>query len=197
MRRVPSFLHFKRKLPVANFKSELPSDPYFKLFWNLKKKQSFGAADLPKEAGAELKLKGPVCPGRPASSIGDLCNQLVQGTAARRRFIVCHYRPRLAEIASILLDEGLIRGFREFVDTKTLIVELKYHQDRGVIQYAESVSGPTRKVYWDRNQLLQNVGILNEYSPTVYIIAHPEHPLMTAHEAYRLNITGEVLMRVW
>ena len=42
-------------------------------------------------------------------------------------------------MAEVLMKNGMISSFRDYGDRYTLVVELKYHQDRGVVQHIEQV----------------------------------------------------------
>ncbi|MEM6284738.1 MAG: 30S ribosomal protein S8 [Chloroflexota bacterium] len=101
------------------------------------------------------------------------------------------------EIARILLEEGYISGY-EVVDGESfpiIRVELKYYGDRRnrkpVISNIERVSKPGRRIYRGRREMprvLSGAGIA--------IVTTPKG-VMTAQQARRQRVGGEVLCYVW
>ncbi|GAB4575859.1 MAG: 30S ribosomal protein S8 [Anaerolineae bacterium] len=101
------------------------------------------------------------------------------------------------EIARILKEEGYIEDYR-LGDEKPfpmLTIDLKYYGDRRhrrpVITGLQRVSKPGRRVYKGRRELpwvLSGMGIA---------IVSTSQGLMTAQDARRKGIGGEVLCQVW
>ncbi|MBK8020313.1 MAG: 30S ribosomal protein S8 [Chloroflexi bacterium] len=101
------------------------------------------------------------------------------------------------EIARILKEEGFIESF-EVVDGKpfgNIIITLKYHGTRRdrqpVITNISRVSKPGRRVYRKRTDLprvMSGIGIA--------IVTTPKG-VMTAQQARREQVGGEVLCYVW
>ena len=101
------------------------------------------------------------------------------------------------ELARILKEEGYIEDYRLGTEEPyaMLNVDLKYYGDRRsrrpVITGIERVSRPGRRVYKGRNDLpwvLSGMGIA---------IVSTSQGLMTAQDARRKGIGGEVLCQVW
>jgi len=101
------------------------------------------------------------------------------------------------EIARILKEEGYIVDWRLGDETpfSMINVELKYFGDRRhrrpVITGLERVSRPGRRVYSGRRDLpwvLSGMGIA---------IVSTSQGVMTAEEARRRGVGGEVLCKVW
>lgn len=101
------------------------------------------------------------------------------------------------EIARILKDEGYIEGYTigEETPAPMIHVTLKYYgarrERRPVITHLERVSKPGRRVYSQRQELprvMSGMGIA--------IVTTPKG-VMTAQQARRAGVGGEVLCYVW
>jgi small subunit ribosomal protein S8 len=98
------------------------------------------------------------------------------------------------ELARILKDEGYISDYRlvkgESYDT--LLVELKYTEDRRrVISQIKRISKPGRRIYAKKDGLPRVLGGLGT------AILSTSRGVMTAREAQRLGVGGEVICFVW
>jgi len=101
------------------------------------------------------------------------------------------------EIARVLQEEGYILGYDldESGVYPMLVIQLKYYgsrrERRPVISKIERISKPGRRVYRGRKELprvLSGAGIA--------ILTTPKG-IMTANEARRQRVGGEVLCYVW
>lgn len=101
------------------------------------------------------------------------------------------------EIARILKDEGYIEDYSvgEEKPVPIISIQLKYYGSRRdrrpVITNIERISKPGRRVYRNRRDLprvMSGIGIA--------IVTTPKG-VMTAQEARRLRVGGEVLCYVW
>ncbi len=98
------------------------------------------------------------------------------------------------ELARILKDEGYITGYSvakgESYDT--LVLDLKYTEDRRrVITQLKRISKPGRRIYAKKDKLPKVLGGLG-----VAVISTSQG-LMTAREAQRQGVGGEVVCFVW
>jgi small subunit ribosomal protein S8 len=98
------------------------------------------------------------------------------------------------ELARLLRDEGYITGYslvREGSFDK-LVVELKYTDGRRrVISQVKRVSKPGRRIYAKKDNLPKVLGGLGT------AVISTSRGLMTAREAQRLGVGGEVVCFVW
>lgn len=92
-------------------------------------------------------------------------------------------------IANVLKDEGYILNYRtEQVDKRNMLtLQLKYHQDKSVIENIERVSRPGLRVYKGKDKLPQ---VLNGLG--IAIISTPQG-VMSDRKARALGIGGEIL----
>jgi small subunit ribosomal protein S8 len=96
------------------------------------------------------------------------------------------------EIAKILHEEGYIRGFQLVGQGRDVRIRLKYDEHREpIIKGLKRVSKPGRRVYAGKEELPRVLGGLG-----VAILSTSEG-VMSAKEARRRGIGGEVLGNVW
>ncbi|GAB1422445.1 30S ribosomal protein S8 [Anaerolineales bacterium] len=129
--------------------------------------------------------------------IADMLTRIRNALMARKSDVSMPYSNIKVEIARILKEEGYVEDY-EILETepyKTIKVALKYFGERRtkrpVITKIQRVSTPGRRVYRKRNELpivLSGTGIA--------IVTTPKG-VMTAQEARRTGVGGEVLCYVW
>lgn len=98
------------------------------------------------------------------------------------------------ELARLLKDEGYITGYTLVREGSfdTLVVELKYTDGRRrVISQVKRVSKPGRRIYAKKDNLPKVLGGLGT------AVISTSRGLMTAREAQRLGVGGEVVCFVW
>lgn len=98
------------------------------------------------------------------------------------------------EVARILKDEGYITDYSvvkgESYDT--LVIDLKYTEDRRrVITQLKRVSKPGRRIYAKKEKLPKVLGGLG------VAVVSTSRGVMSAREAQRLGVGGEVICFVW
>ncbi len=129
--------------------------------------------------------------------IADMLTRIRNGLVAGQSSVLIPTSKLKIEIARILKEEGYIEDYQvgEEEPFPMLSVTLKYYGDRRhrrpVITGLERVSRPGRRVYRDRRNLpwvLSGMGIA---------IVSTSQGLMTAEDARRKGIGGEILCEVW
>jgi len=121
--------------------------------------------------------------------IADLLTRIRNGQAASKAEVaVASSRVKMA-IARVLKDEGYIADYavRKDGNKATLVVALKYHQGRPVIERLERVSRPGLRQYRGKDDLPKVLGGLG-----IAIVSTPQG-VMTDREARRAGQGGEVL----
>jgi small subunit ribosomal protein S8 len=96
--------------------------------------------------------------------ISDMLARIKNAQAVRKKVVAMPASKVKAAIATVLRDEGFIRGFDVTQDgvKSTLTIELKYFEGRGVIDRLERVSKPGRRQYFRNDELprvLNGLGI--------------------------------------
>jgi small subunit ribosomal protein S8 len=98
------------------------------------------------------------------------------------------------ELARLLRDEGYISSYSVVKDGSfdTLVIELKYTDGRRrVISQVKRISKPGRRIYAKKDNLPKVLGGLGT------AVISTSRGLMTAREAQRLGVGGEVVCFVW
>ena len=96
-------------------------------------------------------------------------------------------------IADILLEEGYVSAVDEKDDTVqgTIVVTLKYRDNRHVISGLTRISKPGLRVYAEASELPQVLGGLG------IAIVSTSKGVMTDKKARQLGVGGEVMAYVW
>ena len=96
-------------------------------------------------------------------------------------------------IAQILKDEGYIKSFRKFEDSKQgiLRIYLKYHDENPVITGIKRISKPGRRAYVGREKI---PNVLNGLGTA---IISTSSGVITGRECKEKGIGGEVLGFIW
>jgi len=97
-----------------------------------------------------------------------------------------------AAIAEVLKSEGYILAYEAVTNgiKKTLVITLKYHNERAVIETIDRASRPGLRVYRGADELPKVMGGLG-----IAIVSTPKG-MMTAEKARRAHLGGEVICKV-
>jgi small subunit ribosomal protein S8 len=98
------------------------------------------------------------------------------------------------DLARVLKEEGYITGYSVVKEGsfEKLVIELKYTDGRRrVISQVKRVSKPGRRIYAKKDNLPKVLGGLGT------AVISTSRGLMTAREAQRLGVGGEVVCFVW
>ena len=125
--------------------------------------------------------------------IADMLTRIRNAIVARHKDVEIPQSKEKLAIAGILLKEGYIKGFTKIENPvqNTLLVELKYVDDKNVITGLERVSKPGLRIYAgvaDLPKVLNGMGIA---------IVSTSKGVMSDREAREQHIGGEVLAYVW
>ena len=125
--------------------------------------------------------------------IADMLTRIRNAIIARHKDVEIPQSKEKLAIAEILLKEGYIKGFTKIENPvqNTLLVELKYIDDKNVITGLERVSKPGLRIYSgvaDLPKVLNGMGIA---------IVSTSKGVMSDREAREQHVGGEVLAYVW
>jgi small subunit ribosomal protein S8 len=124
--------------------------------------------------------------------IADMMTRIRNAADARHTNVRVPVSKIKLEIAKILHEEGYIRGFQLVGKGRDVRIRLKYDDHREpIIKGLKRVSKPGRRVYAGKEELPRVLGGLG-----VAIVSTSEG-VMTAREARKRGIGGEVLGQVW
>jgi small subunit ribosomal protein S8 len=128
--------------------------------------------------------------------IADMLTRIRNATMIQRRQVVMPSSKMRVAIARILKEEGFIEDYEEISAKPQAILrlDLKYTQDKrpqSIIMGLKRISKPGRRVYSGRQDLpwvRSGLGVA---------IVSTSQGVMTAQQARRLQVGGEVLCYVW
>lgn len=126
--------------------------------------------------------------------IADMLTRLRNANKALHAQVEMPSSTMKVELARLLKEEGYIAGYRVVKGDSydKLVIDLKYTDGRRrVISDIKRVSKPGRRIYAKKDNLPKVLGGLG-----VAIIS-TSRGLMTAREAQRLGVGGEVICFVW
>jgi small subunit ribosomal protein S8 len=121
--------------------------------------------------------------------IADMLTRIRNGQTARQPEVTMPASKQKIAIAKVLLDEGYVANVTTAQDgaKETLTIELKYYQDRPVIERIERVSRPGLRIYRAADDLPVVQGGLG------VAIVSTSHGVMTNRRAKAEGHGGEVL----
>jgi small subunit ribosomal protein S8 len=121
--------------------------------------------------------------------IADLLTRIRNGQSAGKPEVSAQSSRVKEAIVRVLKDEGYVADYAVRKDgaRSTLVVALKYHQGKPVIERLERVSRPGLRAYRPKDKLPKVLGGLG-----VAIVSTPAG-VMTDREARRVGQGGEVL----
>ncbi|KAK7031278.1 hypothetical protein VNI00_013529 [Paramarasmius palmivorus] len=147
----------------------------------------------------------------------DLCARMQNAFRARHQKIALEHNTQNLGILSILLRAGFVsnltRGtieepspakFNEVREAQQRIwADLKYRDDRPVLNHMELVSKPSKRIFMDLSEIrqicsgrrAQTIAPLGMGEIAVVKTKNKEHQWLEAREALRLKLPGEVVCR--
>ncbi len=126
--------------------------------------------------------------------IADMLTRIRNANKALHAQVTMPASGQKVELARVLKEEGYISDYSVSREGSfdTLVVELKYTDGRRrVISQVKRVSKPGRRIYAKKDNLPKVLGGLGT------AVISTSSGLMTAREAQRLGVGGEVVCFVW
>jgi small subunit ribosomal protein S8 len=126
--------------------------------------------------------------------IADMLTRLRNANKALQAKVDMPSSSQKVDLARVLKDEGYITSYSVVKEGSfdKLVIELKYTDGRRrVISQLKRVSKPGRRIYAKKDNLPKVLGGLGT------AVISTSNGLMTAREAQRLGVGGEVVCFVW
>jgi small subunit ribosomal protein S8 len=124
--------------------------------------------------------------------IADMLTRIRNAAQARHTNVRVPVSKMKLEIAKILHEEGYIRGFQLVGKGRDVRIRLKYDDHREpILKGLKRISKPGRRVYSGKAKLPRVFGGLG------ICIVSTSQGVMTAKEARKRGIGGEVLGHIW
>lgn len=194
------------KLPGVPFKSDLPADPITRLFFQQQGEYALyqGSYTNPEEKdsdriqierrdqnGLDGKIKQHV-------PMYDFCHRIREASEQRKRFVIVPSTAETKGCAQVMMNHGIIAGFRDFHNDRAFAIELKYFQSEPTITVIApcSVDGKIEFEWSPKmmRRLMNSHGIHNKLQ--VYICRAADGRVMDHIQATREQIGGRGLMMV-
>lgn len=127
--------------------------------------------------------------------IADALTIIRNGSMAKKSSVTMPYSKKMINILEILKKEGYIYGFKQ-IDVKDknffrIQVELKYYENKAVIEGLKRVSTPGLRIYVSVDSMPQ---VKNGFGVSVISTSKG---VMTGRDAVKEKVGGEVLCYVW
>ena len=126
--------------------------------------------------------------------IADMLTRIRNANKALQAKVEMPSSSQKVDLARVLKDEGYIMSYSVLNDGSfdKLVIELKYTDGRRrVISQIKRISKPGRRMYAKKDNLPKVLGGLGT------AVISTSRGLMTAREAQRLGVGGEVVCFVW
>ena len=126
--------------------------------------------------------------------IADMLTRIRNANKALQAKVEMPSSAQKVDLARVLKDEGYVTSYAVVKDGSfdKLVVELKYTDGRRrVISQIKRISKPGRRMYAKKDNLPKVLGGLGT------AVISTSRGLMTAREAQRLGVGGEVVCFVW
>ena len=127
--------------------------------------------------------------------IADALTIIRNGCMAKKNSVTMPYSKKMINILEILKKEGYIYSFKQ-IDVKDknffrIQVDLKYYENKAVIEGLKRVSSPGLRVYVSVDSMPQ---VKNGFGVSVISTSKG---VMTGRDAVKEKVGGEVLCYVW
>lgn len=121
--------------------------------------------------------------------ISDLLTRIKNGYMAEKREVVVPWSRLKQTVAEVFVKEGYLLETK--VDEGILTLKLKYDQKTPALTQVKRVSRPSLRVYVRKNELPRVLGGLG-----TAVVSTPAG-IMTAKEARKKGLGGEVICEIW
>lgn len=192
-------------LPGVERRRDLPADPITRLFFQHKGEHAlyYGTFDNPSqqdEDRVQIEKREPQFDWRynVFTPVYDFCHRIREASEQRKRFVIVPSTLETRGCAKVMLDHGLVAGFRDFHNDRAFAVELKYFQSEPTVNVIEpcSYDGKTEFEWSPKmmRRLMNSHGIHNRL--VVYICRTADNRIIDHVQAVKENIGGRGLMMV-
>lgn len=189
-------------LPGVERRRDLPADPITRLFFQHKGDHAlyYGTYDNPSEQDTDrlqIERREPKdWTFNVFTPVYDFCHRLREASEQRKRFVIVPSTLETRGCAKVLLDHGLVAGFRDFHNDRAFAVELKYFQNEPTINVIEpcSYDGKTEFEWSPKmmRRLMNTHGIHNRL--VVYMCRTADNRIIDHVQAVKECIGGRGLM---
>jgi small subunit ribosomal protein S8 len=124
--------------------------------------------------------------------ISDMITRIRNGLSSSKKIVTVASSNQKEAILKILVSEGYIQDYSIDGDKKKMItVTLKYYENKPVITLIQRLSKPGLRLYKSVSELASDFSSVLDT-----VIVSTSRGVMTASQARKLNLGGEILVRV-
>jgi len=124
--------------------------------------------------------------------IADMLTRIRNALQAKHKQVTLPSSKLKVAVAKVLTEEGYLLAYKVEGDVKpTLIIDLKYFQNKPVIERINRVSKPGIRIYRGCEDMPQSLGGLG------VVVISTSKGVMSDKKARELRVGGEVLCEVW
>ena len=124
--------------------------------------------------------------------IADMLTRIRNALQAKHKQVTLPSSKLKVAVAKVLTEEGYLLAYKVEGDVKpTLIIDLKYYQNKPVIERINRVSKPGFRIYRGCEDMPQSLGGLG------VVVISTSKGVMSDKKARELRVGGEVLCEVW
>lgn len=126
--------------------------------------------------------------------VSDLIIRIKNAAYAKRKEVVLDNLKINKAILKVLVTEGFLEGFENETreERKILVAKIKYEKRNPVLTDVLVVSKPSLRIYASASEI---PGIQRKGKHT--IVLSTNKGIMTGRQAFKKNMGGEVLFRIW
>jgi small subunit ribosomal protein S8 len=144
----------------------------------------------PRRPAAPPKKARPKTTGMPNDAVADMLTRVRNAAIARHETVTMPVSRMRVEIARLLRDEGYIASYEQ-ASERELVLKMKYQGKIAAVTGLKRISKPGLRVYARKTQMPRVLGGLG------VAIVSTSSGVMTAREAERKGLGGEVLAHIW
>lgn len=124
--------------------------------------------------------------------IADMLTRIRNALQAKHKQVALPSSKLKVAVAKVLTEEGYLLAYKVEGDAKpTLILDLKYYQNRPVIERINRVSKPGFRIYRGCDEMPQSLDGLG------VVVVSTSKGVMSDKEARKARLGGEILCEVW
>ncbi|MBI5044937.1 MAG: 30S ribosomal protein S8 [Candidatus Levybacteria bacterium] len=126
-------------------------------------------------------------------SVADFVIRVKNASYAHRKEVIMPYSKIVKAIAKLLVREGFLADVRDsdFDGKKAVTVGIRYVRRKPVVNEIEILSKPSLRLHFNSNELRNE-----QRKKTSTIVVSTSQGLMTAKDALKKGLGGEVLFRI-
>ncbi|MBC6443917.1 MAG: 30S ribosomal protein S8 [Alphaproteobacteria bacterium GM202ARS2] len=127
--------------------------------------------------------------------IADMLTRIRNGQAVHKKSVSCPSSTMRCRILDVLKQEGYIDSYtvnkKDDPKKPTIVIELRYHKQQGVIQEIKRISTPGCRVYAKIKDLRKVYGGLG------VAILSTSQGILSDHDARKKGVGGEIICQVF